>query len=262
MASHWDVPFWWSCCTINMMKLGHKHPWKRDAIHCDSQLFERRLNFQSFAGIALWQWGDALNAPLPVQGERIGSRKNMVKFVLKKDIKVRWNLVTSVHESGRLVLQLHSASTSSRFHGLIDLPRTKTQSFVRVSAGGKDPGAWLEQRSTFGLPGLPCLLVAVNWKPGNEPNLFYLKSWKFQITDQEVTLAKERQNLVLQIFDENVLRQEPKGTRFHIREASPPRHQISRDSACVTWVTNIIPFIELQSRQIKSTKNLGNYLLS
>ena len=203
MASHWDVPFWWSCCTINMMKLGHKHPWKMDAIHCDSQLFQRRSNFQSFAGIALWQWGDALNAPLHVQGERIGSRKNMVK-------------------SGDISSRIRSPCTSVAFgFDQFAIPRShriashENRKFRSCKCGREGPwtliGAKIHLWSSWST-----MSLGGNWKPGNEPNLFYLKSWKFQITYQKFTFAKERQNLVLQIFDENVLRQEPKGTRFHI----------------------------------------------
>ena len=41
--------------------------------------FRTKFKVKSFAGIAQSRWGDALNAPRPVQGERIGSRKDMMK---------------------------------------------------------------------------------------------------------------------------------------------------------------------------------------
>ena len=150
MASHWDFPFWWTCCVINMMKLG-----------AQGQLFERSSKWKALQ--VLLSHGGGMHSTHLVLSKESG----------QEVVKIWWNLVTSVCKSGRLVLQLHWASTSSQ----LDLPPTKTESFVPVP-GAKDPGAWLEHRSTFGVPGLPCLLVAVKaWK---RAELLYLKSWTFQ----------------------------------------------------------------------------------
>lgn len=127
---------WWN--------LGHKDSWTLDAIHDDSQLFERSSKWKALQ--VLLSHGGGMPSTHLVVSKESGWEV----------VKIRWNLVTSVYKSGRLVLQLRWASTSSQ----LDLPPTKTESFVPVP-GAKDPGAWLEQRSTFGVPGLPCLLVAV-----------------------------------------------------------------------------------------------------
>jgi len=73
-----------------------------------------------------------------------------------------------------------------------------------------------------------------------------------KLTYQKFTFTKERQNLVLQIFDENVLRQEPKGTvRFCLCQVTYQYVSIHRIaiSTCVSSNQNV-------------TKNIGNYLLS
>lgn len=147
-------------------------------------------------------------------------------------VKIWWNLVTSVCKSGRLVLQLHWASTSSQ----LDLPPTKTESFVPVP-GAKDPGAWLEHRSTFGVPGLPCHLVAVKaWKTAE---LLYLKSGTFQ-TYQNSPIK----NSPL-----------PRNVRIWCCKSSTKTswdrsQRVPEDSACVKWVTNMFPLIELQSQHL------------